>query len=100
MLCLPSIQIHAQVLRTFDLRLRDQPHFVAVAICTVVMAEITIVAHYLPFSPIAYGLFLLGPAYGLTNFFGNLNMEKTKKSILAEPLLILFSFWISAWWLG
>jgi hypothetical protein len=64
------------------------------------MAEFTVVAHYLPLSPIAFGLFLLGPAYGLTNFLGNLNLGKPPKSMVVESLFTLLSFWIMAWWLG
>jgi len=87
-------------LRTFNLRLRGQAHLALVGICAVIMAELTMAAHYLPLSPIQYGLFLLGPAYAITNFLGKLALRKPQKSMLAEPLLILFAFWASALWLG
>ena len=85
-------------LRTLNLRLRGQWFLPAIGVCTVIMAEFTSVAHYLPLSPIAFGLFLMGPAYALTSFLSNLANQKPLKSMLSEAGLILILFWALAWW--
>jgi hypothetical protein len=86
-------------LRTLNLRLRGKWNFRSAAVITLIMVELSVAAHYLPLSPVAFGLFLLGPAYGLTNLFGNLGVDKTWKEASVDPLIILIVFWGLAFWL-
>jgi hypothetical protein len=85
-------------LRTLNLRLKDQEVLPAVGVCAVILAQITAAAHYLPLSPVAYGLFLLGPAYGITSFLGNLGEGKIGRKAVTEPLLVWILFWGLTWW--
>ena len=85
-------------LRILYLRLRRQWNLVPAALPTLIIAELTIVAHYLPLSPVAFGLFLLGPAYGLINLVSNLDYGKPWKPALSDTLIILCVFWGLAFW--
>jgi hypothetical protein len=86
-------------LRTLNLRFRGIWDFRSAAIITLIMVELSVAAHYLPLSPIAFGLFLLGPAYGLTIFLGNLGDGKHWREAVTDPLIILVVFWGFAFWL-
>jgi hypothetical protein len=86
-------------LRILHLRLRGKWAYRDAGISTLIMGQITIAAYYLPLSPIAFGFFLLGPAYGLTSYFGNLGDGKTWKRAIAEPLIVSTIFWFLAYWL-
>ena len=63
------------------------------------MIELALAAHYLPLPPISFGLFLLGPAYGLTTLFGYLGQGKPWKKALVDPCVVLVLFWGLALWL-
>ncbi|MFC1997277.1 hypothetical protein ACFLXI_06685 [Chloroflexota bacterium] len=86
-------------LRILHLRLRGVWAFQEAGICGLIMAQITIAAFYLPLAPISFGLFLLGPAYGLISIVGNLGDDKSFKKVIPEPLAVLFIFWFLAYWL-
>ena len=86
-------------LRSLQLRLRGKRAYQATGIIALIMAQITIAIYYLPFSPIAFGLILLGLAYGLINLFGNLGEGKAWKETVIEPLVVLAVFWALALWL-
>ena len=86
-------------LRTFQLRLRGEWALQASGIIALIMGQITTAVYYLPFSPIAFGLSLLGLAYGLINLFGNLGEGKSWKEAMIEPLAVLAVFWGLALWL-
>ena len=98
-LIVPALTIAITLIsfRTLKLKLKNQPVLRIVSVCAVILPELTIVAHYLPLSPIAFGLFLLGPAYGLTSFLGKLASGNFQQSATIEALVIIFLFWISAW---
>ena len=83
-------------LRTLHLRLRGEWAFAATGITALIVAEIAAAAHYLPLGPVAFGLFLLGPAYALTSLFGNFGEGKSGREAFIEPLVILIVFWILA----
>jgi hypothetical protein len=85
-------------IRTLNLRLKDQNVLPAVGVCATIMAQITIAAHYLPLSPVAFGLFLLGPAYGINSFLGNLGKGESGRRALAEPIFVWIMLWGLAWW--
>jgi len=62
-------------------------------ISTLIMAQIIISAYYLPLSPLSFGLFLLGPAYGVINLFGNINAGKSWKEAIPESAVVLVFIW-------
>lgn len=80
-------------LRTFQLRLPGKWIYQPTVIIALVMAQITAAVYYLPLSPIAFGLSLLGLAYGFINLFGNLGEEKPWKVAIIEPLMVIAVFW-------
>ena len=86
-------------LRILNLRQREKWHFQEAGIITLLMAQITIAAYYLPLTPISFGLFLLGPAYGLSSLFGNLGEGKTWKEASSEPIAVFTLFLCLAFWL-
>lgn len=86
--------------RTLTLRLPGQSVFQGAVICGVLLAQIAAAAHYLPLTPIGYGFFLLGPAYGVSVWVGNLAEGQAPKQAALEPLLVLLCFWGLALWVG
>ena len=86
-------------LRILHLRSRGKWAFQEAGISALIMAQITLAAFYLPLAPISFGLFLLGPSYGLTSLFGNLEDGKTWKNSVFESLVVLAFFWCLALWL-
>jgi hypothetical protein len=87
-------------LRTLSFRVDIHSPLQIVAVCTLIVAEMSVAAHYLPLSPIGYGLFMLGTAYGATNFIINFESDYIHKKMLVEPLIIVILFWVSALWVG
>jgi hypothetical protein len=83
-------------LRILNLRLRGQWAFVATGIITLIVIEIAAAIHYLPLSPVAYGLSVMGTAYSLTSLFGNLGEDKPVKGAFVEAGVVLLIFWILA----
>jgi hypothetical protein len=86
-------------LRILHLRLRGRWAFLQAGLCAVIMAQITFASYYLPLSPISFGLFLLGPAYGLTILFSHVADGKSWKNAIPEPIGVHLIFWILALWL-
>lgn len=80
-------------LRMLQIRLREKWAFQTSAVITLMMGQITTAIYYLPLSPIAFGLSLLGFAYGFINLFGNLGEEKSWKEAAIEPVVVLSIFW-------
>jgi hypothetical protein len=97
-LLVPAITVVTSLisLRILHLRLRGQWTFIATGISTLIVAEIATVAHYLPLSPVAFGLLILGSAYALTSLFGNFGEGKPTRESFVEPLAVLLIFWILA----
>jgi len=86
-------------LRMMHLWRRGRWAFQEAGISTLILVQITIAAYYLPLQPISFGLFLLGPAYGITRLFGNLGDGKSWKGAIPEPIAVLVIFWCLAIWL-
>lgn len=92
-------------LRYIYLRLNLQDNFspenarmawVAAFVISLITGQLAVAFHYWPINPIPFGLALLGPAYGLTNFVGNLTDGREIRRALWEPLLIGAGIWIVA----
>lgn len=56
--------------------------------------------HYLPLSPLRFGLLLLGPAYALTSLAGGSESGRAGRRAWLEPALMLAAFWILAFLIG
>jgi len=55
-------------------------------------------AHFLPLTPISFGLVILAPAYALTILLGNLAEGIAARKSWFEPLAALLLLWGLAWW--
>ncbi len=69
--------------------------FAAVVIALIV-GQFATALHYWALSPIGFGLALLGPSYGLTNFVGNLTDGRDVRQAVGEPALIWLGIWLLA----
>ncbi len=85
-------------LRTLSLRMQGRWLLLASGVCAVIVGQLGAAAQYLPFSPIAYGLFLLAPAYGVTVFLSDLGLGKSRWTATIEFAALLFILWLLAWW--
>jgi len=85
-------------LRTFHLRLRIWA-FVEAGLIAFLVGQIGAALYYWRISPAAYGLLLLGPAYGLTSLMGSLADGESWRQALVEPALVLVVVWGTALWL-
>ena len=56
--------------------------------------------HYLPISPIRYGIFLLAPLYALTSLAASLLEGLPLRRAVAEPVVMLLLVWGAGIWLG
>jgi len=87
-------------LRVFRLRSHDRWLLSESFIVSLITAQIAAGLHYLPLSPITFGLTTLAPVYVLTNLF--INLKQTEESIpviIVESVVILIIIWLVAFWL-
>ncbi len=91
-----SISVFLISLRLLRLRLENKWAVPEAALTSFLVIQIASPLHYLPINPISYGLAILGPAYSLIIFFLNLDENKTVRSAVREPLIILALIWIGA----
>lgn len=99
---LPALTIASVLvcLRHLHLRLSGQWAFLQAGIVALVVAQFIAGLHYLPLTPIAYGLLLTGLCYCLTDLLGSLMEGSTIRQAIIEPLVILLIFWGAALWVG
>jgi hypothetical protein len=86
------------ILRTLHLRLGGQWAFWQTLTLALVLAQLAAALHYLPLSPITYGLAILGPAYALTSLVGNLAKGAQLREAVIEPVVVLGIVWGTALW--
>jgi hypothetical protein len=80
-------------LRTLYLRLGGRWCFAWAVGIAVVIGQMTIGMHYLYPHPLAFGLFLLGPAYALTSLAAVLEEGKPSYNYWLEPAIMLGVIW-------
>jgi hypothetical protein len=80
-------------LRTLYLRLGGKWAFAWSLGIAAIIGQLTIGLHYLPLSPIRFGLILLGPLYALTSLAGSLEEGKSMPGLLVEPVLMVAVLW-------
>lgn len=101
LLLLPAVGVAAGSVSLRVLRLRIQDGwrtFESLAIL-LIAAQIAATLHYLPGSPISFGLIVLGPVYALCNLAANLALGQTARESLPEPVFVLGSLWALALWM-
>jgi len=86
-------------LRSLHLRLQSWVFAWAGGIALII-AQLASALHYLPLSPIQFGLALLGPLYALTSLAGNLREDLPVRQAAVEPLVALTLAWVAAGLLG
>lgn len=89
LLVLPVILI---VLRTLFLRHSSHWYISWSLAISMFIGCLTIGLHYLPLTPVKYGLILLGCGYGITNLAGNLVSESSGRFYWMEPALVALLF--------
>jgi hypothetical protein len=87
-------------LRTLHLRLHGQWAWFHAVIIAFVLSQIAAALYYLPASPVAYGLILLGVVYGLTGMIANLADGRSVRRAVIEPAIILLIVTVTAVWLN
>jgi len=66
------------------------------AIIALIVGQLAAALHYLPLTPLRFGLILLGPAYALTSLFSGLIEEKPTPKLLVEPAIVIGISWLGA----
>lgn len=87
-------------LRTLHLRLHGHWLILQSGALAFISAQFITALHYLPISPIGYGLALLAPAYALTSLIGALYEGNSIRQAIIEPIVVLFLVWGIALWTG
>ena len=87
-------------LRTLHLRLHGLWAWFHAMIIALVLGQIAAALYYLPASPVAFGLILLGVVYGLTGLIANLAEGSSVRRAVIEPAIILSIVIITAIWLN
>jgi hypothetical protein len=85
-------------LRTLHLRLNERWEPAWAAGIGLVAAQLGAALHYLPLTPVRFGLVLLAPVYALTLLGVNLLEGAPFRRALAEPVVMLSVFWGLAIW--
>ncbi len=100
-LLLPSLALAAGVitLRTLYLRLGGEWAFAWAIGIAVVTGQIAVGLHYLPLSPVKFGLLLTAPLYALTSLAGAIREERSLQRLAFESLsmflvLLGLAIWI------
>jgi hypothetical protein len=100
-LLLPSIVLASGLitLRSLYLRLGGTWAFAWSMGIAIVTGQLAIGLHYLPVSPMRYGLLLLAPLYGLTSLAGTIQEGRQLPRLLVEPLSMFLVLFIFALWI-
>lgn len=80
-------------IRSLYLRLGGRWYVIWSVGITLVVGQVAAAAHYLPLSPLRFGLLLLGLAYALASAAGSLEEGRPWRSVLVEPVVMLIILW-------
>lgn len=80
-------------LRTLNLRLNGRWSVAWSAAVALVVAQFATALHYLPVSPLRFGLVIVGLAYTLGSLAGSFEDRRTGRGLWVEPLLMLAVLW-------
>jgi hypothetical protein len=65
-----------------------------------IVTQLTAPLHYLPISPLSFGLILLGALYAMINFIVNTSQNESSRTLIIEPIFVLIILWGLAIWLN
>jgi hypothetical protein len=85
-------------LRTLHLRLNERWEFAWAAGIALITAQLGAALHYLPLTPVRFGLALLAPLYALTVLAVSLAEGNPFRRAFLEPTVMLLLFWGLAIW--
>jgi hypothetical protein len=99
-LILPALTLAASLvsLRALHLRLKRWA-LVEAAVIGLLCGQLAAALHYLPLSPVSFGLAVLAPAYSLTSFIANLAENEPLRKAVVEPGVVLVIILATALWL-
>ena len=97
-LVLPALTLASWLVsvRTLHLRLKGVWAYVQAGLIAWISAQIIAALHYMPVSPLTYGLILIAPVYALTSLMANLIEEIPIRRAIIEPALIFAFLLITA----
>jgi hypothetical protein len=97
-LLLPALGLASGLvsLRTVHLRLHNRWAFLEAGLVSLITVQFAAALHYMPVSPVSFGLVLLGPAYTLTNLLGSLAEGEPLRQAVLEPAVVLALIWGAA----
>jgi hypothetical protein len=100
-LILPALAFAAWLvsLRTLHLRLHGRWMFLQAGVVALVCAQAAAALHYMPLSPVSFGLLLIGPAYALTSLLANLAEGTPLRQAILEPFIVLVILFGAAIWI-
>ena len=98
LMIVPALALAAGLvsLRVLHLRQHEKWQYANAAVTALVIGQFAAAFHYWPLSPVSYGLVVLGLAYSLTSFLGNLAEGEKIRQAIIEPLIVLIIILISA----
>jgi len=86
-------------LRSFKLRQPQKWSFSEALFISLMTTQLAAALHYWPISPLSFGLCLFGVAYALFLLIYQPNSNPRAKIGYLEPLVLLISSWLLAYWL-
>lgn len=100
-LMVPAMTIAAGLvcLRVLHLRLREYWAIYPTVVIMLIMGQVTAAFHYLPLSPTAFALALVGIAYALTHLAGGIIEKRNWYQLIFEPVFVLALTWGIAVWM-
>ena len=96
---LPALSIVAGLITLRVLQLHhptEKWSFMEPLVAAVLVAQTSTALHYLPVSPLGFGLALLGLIYAFVNFQLNLEENMPVKKAMQMPLIVLGTLWLLA----
>ncbi len=99
-LMLPAIALAGWLvsLRTLHLRLHGRWTFLQAGIVGLMIGQFVAAFHYLPLTPISFGLLLVAPGYAVTSLIAGLEEGAPLGQALIEPLVVFVLFTAIALW--
>jgi len=97
---LPAILVAAGLvsLRTMHLRMGGRWEYGWMIGIVLTVVQLAAALHYLPLTPVTFGLVLLAPVYALTTFAVNLNEGMTQNRAFFEVGITVSFLWVLAFW--
>lgn len=86
-------------LRSLQLRLQGRWAVTQAGLIALISGQIAAGLHYMPLSPVTFGLIMLGPTYALTSLIANLAEKEPLRQAITEPALVLIIVWGTSLWI-